>query len=397
MSNKKKILFVINSLGCGGAEKSLVSLLPLFDYSEYEIHLQMFNIGGIFMDLLPKEVTVLPEIPYYVFLKKSLKNQILSGNVRFLKARLNASAAFAKNRKSQNKRHDTEIFWEYCHKVIISSDIHYHAAIAWGQGNPTHYVAEKVNADKKIAFINVNYKASGHDREFDFPYYSKYDKIISVSNELLELNKQVFPELQSKMEMILDIQNQNVIYDMAKDPIDFPPKQNIRRIVTVGRMTAQKGYDLAADACRKLIKSTKDFEWLIIGEGSERAKIEQMIKDYNLQNHLFLLGAKSNPYPYINSADIYVQTSRFEGYCLTLAEARTLNKPIVTTNFDVVNEQIISGKNGIITDMNGESIAKGILRLMTDNDLRESIIDYLKAEKKGNLEEFEKYLKIIEE
>ena len=108
-----------------------------------------------------------------------------------------------------------------------------------------------------------------------------------------------------------------------------------------------------------------------------------------------MTGSKSNPYPYIQNADIYVQTSRQEGYCLTLAEARILNKPIVTTNFDVVHEQIVDGENGLIVDIDANSIAEGIIKLLNNNDLRNNLITNLNNEKKGNLEEYKKFERLL--
>lgn len=398
MLKKKKIVFVINSLGCGGAEKSLVSLLPLIDYDKYDVCLQMFNIGGTFMDLLPDEVKILEERDFYKFLKLSLKEQLALGNLKFMKARITLTLDLKKNRKKANPAHDTEVFWNACGKAIDSDPDYYDVAIAWGQGNPTHYVAEKVNAARKFAWINANYELTGHNRDFDKPYYEVYDKIVSVSDELLELSRQVFPEYKSKMLKILDIQNEKLIQEMAKLPDDdlSEKKSGKVRLVTVGRLNKQKGYDLAVEAAKILDNNGIDFEWYFVGEGGFREEIESMLSAYKLKEKIRLVGVKSNPYPYIASADIYVQTTRSEGYCLTLAEARTLNKPIVTTNFDVVYAQMIHEKNGLIVEMNKQAIADGIIRLINDKELRLSLINYLKTEKKGNLEEFLKFEKLLE-
>ena len=107
--------------------------------------------------------------------------------------------------------------------------------------------------------------------------------------------------------------------------------------------------------------------------------------------------SKDNPYTFMNYCDIYVQSSRFEGYCLTLSEARILNKPIVSTNFDVVHNQLFNERNGLIVEMNGNSIAEGVLRLIQNNELTDRLITNLEKEKKGNTEEIEKLYQIIEE
>lgn len=97
----------------------------------------------------------------------------------------------------------------------------------------------------------------------------------------------------------------------------------------------------------------------------------------------------------MNNADIYVQTSRFEGYCLTLGEARILNTPVISTNFDVVYNQLVDGENGLIVDMKPKAIAEAIERISRDSVLREHIVDNLKKEKKGNIEEIEKLYNLL--
>ena len=179
-------------------------------------------------------------------------------------------------------------------------------------------------------------------------------------------------------------------------------KSNIKKdhglnLVTVGRLTIQKGYDIAIDAARILKEKNLIFKWYFIGEGPERIKLEKMIEEYYLQDNVILKGMQINPYKYINDADIYVQTSRFEGYCITLAEARMLDKPIVTTDFDVVHDQIKHEENGLIVEMNPESIVDAIIKLVEDRNLTTYIISNLKKEKKGNVEEIKKFYKIIEE
>ena len=89
-------------------------------------------------------------------------------------------------------------------------------------------------------------------------------------------------------------------------------------------------------------------------------QVQKQLIAYHLKGCLFPVGAKENPYPYIKNADIYVQTSRFEGFCLTLAEARALHIPPVSTNFDVVYNQLRDGENGLIVDMTPKAIADAL-------------------------------------
>ena len=389
---KKKILFVINSLGLGGAEKSLTSLLNVMDYSRYSVDLLMFNPGGMFMTLLPKQVNILPQLN---FLKsnQSIKMQVL--RPKYLLARITASIGLCCN-KGKNKLHPAQCYWKYAGFAFNVLPGHYDAAIAWGQGNPTHYVARKVRAAKKIAVINVDYEAAGHKKDFDRCYYREYQYIANVSDDLCSNSKKVFPEFQEKMVTLYDINNGDMIARMAEKENPFAREPAPLKIVTAGRLVAQKGYDLAVDAAEILKRQGICFKWFFVGEGPERTRIETLIAQANLEKQIVLVGATDNPYVYMKHADIYVQTSRFEGYCLTLGEARMLNTPVISTNFDVVYNQLRDGENGLIVEMNPKAIADAIQRLWNDVELRNQIVETLKKEKKGNTEEIEKLYDMIE-
>lgn len=181
---------------------------------------------------------------------------------------------------------------------------------------------------------------------------------------------------------------------MAGQPCALPKNENLM-LVTVGRLVPQKGYDIAAKAAWLLKERGVKFHWYVVG-GGDSAPIEKEIAAYGIHDCFTLLGAKANPYPYMNAADIYVQTSKFEGYCLTLAEARMLNIPCVTTNFDVVYAQMVNGENGLVVEMNAEAVADGIIRLATDQELYQHIRSYQEREKKGNVEEIEKVYALVE-
>ena len=102
-----------------------------------------------------------------------------------------------------------------------------------------------------------------------------------------------------------------------------------------------------------------------------------------------------NPYPYIKNCTLYVQTSRHEGYGLSIAEARILNKPVVTTEFDAVWNQMVHGNNGLVVRQDPIAVADAIERLLTDKQLYDHIVDYQMQEKKGNTEEIQKFYQLI--
>ena len=390
---RKSILFVINSLGCGGAEKSLLSLLSLLDYDKYDVTLQMFSRGGMFEELLPPEVHVRKELDYTAFCSQSMAKQMLSFDLRRIAARVRTSLFLRSNAKKGSPLHDAQAYWKYSAAAYDPLPERYDVAIAWGQGTPTHFVAEKVQAQKKFAWVNADYENVGHNKDFDCKYYAAFTGIICVSDKLCLTLQKAFPEYAAKMTTIYDINNPATIFTMADQPCSLLNKENLT-LVTVGRLVPQKGYDIAAKAAWLLKKRNVKFHWYVVG-GGDSAPIEKDIAQYGISDCFTLLGAKANPYPYMKAADIYVQTSKFEGYCLTLAEARMLNIPCVTTNFDVVYAQMIDGDNGLVVEMSAEAVADGIIRLATDQELYQHIKGYQVQEKKGNMEEIEKFYDLL--
>ena len=394
----KKVLFVIDSLHCAGAEKSLTTLLSLLDYSKYDVDLQLFGYGGALEELVPKEVNILKPMEYIKFSSLSTKNAVIKSlknmNFKMLNSRLKFSLAIRKNNYSNAQK--ARVYWQKVSNVIENNNKEYDIAISYAQGVPTFYVAEKVCAKKKLAWVNVSYKLEDEDRAFQEQFYDKYNKIVAVSDSAKNVFLETFNKYNDKLEIIYDINDTDFIKKMSVQGQSYNDNYTGLRILTIGRLDNQKGYDMALEACKILKEKGIEFKWYSLGIGPLKDEIEKYIEDNNLKNHFKLLGVKANPYPFIKDCDIYVQTSRFEGFGIAIAEARMLNKPVVTTRFDAVYNQMKDRKNGLVVDMNSQGIVNGILELINNNKLTNEIISYLKTEKKGNTEELEKFYKLIE-
>ncbi|TMW70542.1 glycosyltransferase [Alteribacter natronophilus] len=395
---KENILFVIDSLECAGAEKSLVTLLSLLDFEKYSVDLFLFGHGGELEELVPPEVNLLDPAAYSIYSKLpmniALFNTFINSEYRNLCSRLEFTLKLrtGKYRNSQKAR----IFWQSTSRAFKQNKKEYDIAISYAQGVPTFYVAEKIRAKKKFAWVNVSYRLDEKEQAFQKQYYDVYDRIVAVSDSTKEVFLEAFPNYKNKMNVIYDINNPEFINRMAKIGTGYEDGFDGVRILTIGRLANQKGYDIALDACKQLKESGLHFRWYALGKGPLQQEIEHKIKEYGLSDHFILLGVKSNPYPYIANADLYVQTSRFEGFGLAIAEARMLNIPVVTTEFDAVYNQMVQRKNGLVTGMDGESVAEGINELLNNRALYKKIVEYLKKEKKGNIEELDKFYQLIE-
>lgn len=370
---KKKMIFVIDSLNSGGAEKSLVSLLSVLDYDMFDVDLLLFKKSGLYLPLINKAVNIL-EVPEYFNsdIKENLRNKIYKLRNSFL----------IRNPYYKKKFHGAQITCKNILNALPKQVRKYDIAIAYSQGLPTYYVAEKIESKKKLAWINTDYKKAGYNAKFDRKYYEKYDYIVPVSERTKEILEEIYPEFKDKMKVVFDIISPTLVKKMADEGIGYSDDFDGIRILTIGRHVYLKGYDLAIEAARLLKEKGVKFRWYSIGEGILTEELQNMVNEKGLSENFIFLGTYTNPYSFINQCDIYCQPSRFEGFGMAIAEAKILNKPIVATNFDVVYEQIENKKNGIITNMIPEDIFMGINKLLNNAELTERIIENLKNEVK---------------
>lgn len=357
----KTVLFLIDSLTCGGAEKSLISLLPLLDYSKVQVDLMMVHRGGVFEQYVPREVNVI-DFPQ-------------SDGILFRLCQLYFSLLL----RWRKSRHGAELRWKAMHGVYKEVEKEYDVAVAYQQGFPTYYIAQKVKAKRKYAWINVDIAKAGYQEGYNKEFYDKYDKIVPVSDTLCSMLKNTHFVDVNKLFTVYDILNVDLIRKMSLERVDGFKKQGVT-IVTTGRLAPPKNHILAVETAVLLKKRGLRFVWYFVGEGSERVNIENLIKQYSLQDEIKMVGMTPNPYPYMAMADVYVQTSSFEGFGLTLNEARILHRPVVTTNFPVAFDQIKEGENGLIAEMTPESVAEKIMLILNDVSLREKLIEGTKKE-----------------
>ena len=204
--------------------------------------------------------------------------------------------------------------------------------------------------------------------------------------------------MADKMYYMPDLISPSMITQMAESELPKYPFNSTDdiKVLTVARLDKNdKGYDITLDACKILRDRGLRFKWYALGRGPYRDEMIRFIKENNLLDTFFLLGTTPNPYPYIKDCTLYVQTSRHEGYGLSIAEARILNKPVVTTEFDAVYNQMVPGKNGLVVPQDPTAVADAIERLLNDQELYDSIVAYQQQEKKGNTEEIEKFYQLI--
>ena len=394
---KTKILFVIESLICGGAEKSLTTLLNLIDYNRFEVYLQLFTFKGEFMRYIPKEVNLLPLLPSTQIEGMSIMSQLLSGKFGAMVAHIKFSYK-VRRIKNSNCNDVFTLYWKTYGKLITPNPTYYDVAIAYGQRLPTFYVAKKVNARKKFAWINIIPQLEENNRQFQKPIYDYFNKIVCVSEASRQKSIELFELPKERTHIATDITDSTMIERLAKEKPEFRIDTAKPAILTVARLDyVCKGYDIALEAAKILRDRGVDFVWYSIGKGEKYNEMLNYISEHNLHKNFVLLGSTPNPYPYYNMCDVYVQPSRYEGYGMAISEARLLNVPVVCCEFCCVWKQIIQGKNGIVTSHNPADLADAIQELLLDKKKYNYIKSNLMKEKKGNSEEIENIYRLIQD
>ena len=260
-------------------------------------------------------------------------------------------------------------------KNIPSVNEHFDMAVCYHMHSQitVKYIAEKINATHKYIWMHNDFSSTMFNPRRIKKFFSKYEYFVGCSKKVANEFSELVPECADKTITIHNILDVNEIINMSKEPINDIDFTNKRRciILTIGRYEMQKAYDDAIKVCGILSKRGVDFSWYAIGYGSEEEKLKKLIIELNLEYKFFLLGKKSNPYPYLKHCDVYVQSSRHEGYALTILEAKIFNKPIVTTDFAGVREQIVDMQTGAIVPVGAiQEMANKIYELIQDKDLR---------------------------
>ena len=389
---KKQLLFIIPSLCSGGAEKSLITLLSLIDYGKYDVDLFLFRKEGLFLPNVPKQVNIIDGGESYALFDGSAAEYI---KTNFKKMRLDNILNRIKYSKALGAG-DRALIWKCLRKALPKNEKHYDAAIGYLEGNAIYYCVDCVDADKKIGYIHNDYSKLGFDENFDRHFFEKLDKLVSVSVECCCVLDDLFSDMREKVVKIENISSPAALKILAVDAAAEYEGKTETILLTVGRHSPQKGYDIAVDAAEILDKNGVEYKWFSIGKGELMPQIEERIKEKHLEDKFFLLGERANPYPYIQGCDIYVQPSYYEGKSIAIDEAKCFAKPIVATKFSTVFDQLTDGETALLAEIDANSVAEKIMQLINDKELCKNLTDNLNRTHKGNEEELAKFYSMLE-
>lgn len=384
---RRKILFVIDSFNIGGAERSLCTLLNLLPQNRFDLRVLLTARGGALEKYLPAGIA-LSEIP--------LRGPGLRVRIAFAWRHALHAVVSRLPGPLRSKANPVERHWRLLGSLAPAPEENFDVAVAYHQGFPTYYVARKIRADRKIAWINADIVRDRYTEDFNLGFYSLYNKVVAASPGLRGLLLDSWRFDPARVIAVRDIVSPAVLQKLAAE--ESCPKENGEEaamsvtgssplvILTVGRLVPVKGYDLLLGAACLLRDRGLNFRWDIVGDGPLRKQIEEEIGAKGLREHVRLLGALDNPYPLMRRCDIYVQPSRSEGYGIAVCEAQAFCRPVIITDFKVASGLVDDGTDGLICGMTAGALADAVMRLSSPQ-LREQFSAHLATNPPDNATE----------
>lgn len=387
----KKILFLISNLESGGVSKSMVSLLNTIDRERYDITLWIASPHGVFMPQIPNNIKVISDKRITALGQNFLgiKNLLAMGCLGL------ALGSLLRMVLSKVNKAWAGLLMAKLMPIIEEKE--YDLIVDYNGQQQLYYMVNKLHSKKKVSFFHSDYSKWPYYYSADKKYFPKVDVIFTISQQCVESLKKRFPDVESKIQLMENITSPVLINKLAGAIVNFHWRENSLKLITVGHVTDAKGSHWAIEAAHLLKERGLDVQWLFIGAVSDSKRYGNMVDHWDLKDNIAFRGIQSNPYPFINAADIFVHPSQFEGKSIALDEAKILCKPIVVTNFSTVHDQFENGVNATICKMDPISIADAIEELANNNELRNKYIEYLKENRVDNTSEIHKLYKIIEE
>lgn len=359
---KKHILFVVTSFGTGGILRSLQNFLHRYDSSTYDVDVFALTHQGLYRDQLPN-CRVLPR---HRFLDASLarfEKQSGMGKVEsFIMKILNKVTGY---------RFQSALFRKAANKLVQGNE--YDSVIAFSEGVPTAFVT-CMNHPNKIGWIHCDYASymqhnGGHS---ELATYDKLQRIVCVSEFTRQSFVRIYPTLDDKTEAVNNIIDDEMMRNKATEPIKETFDDTLFNIVSVGRIDPVKRLSVVPELARRVTDAGCKIRWYVIGPKGTDGEVrlfEENRKKYNVEDVVFPLGEKANPYPYIAKADLLVNTSISEACPYVINEAKILGTPVVCTDFGSAKEFVDYGINGFYEPI--ERISDRIISLVNNpNELR---------------------------
>lgn len=363
-----KVLFFIPNLAHGGAERVLVNLVNHMDYRKFDVTVQtMFDVG-IYQDKLNKEIRYIGGFPWY-----------FKGNTLVYK--------FFSSKQ--------------LYKMYIKED--YDIIVSYLEGPSARVVSGCTNPEIKLVnWMHIELETEEYvtrvfrSMEEAEKCYKSFDRIACVSETVRESFNNMF-KVDEPVEVFYNTVEAEIIRESSKELVeDVDFKSDEINIISVAKLMKSKGYDRLVKVQKRLRDDGLKTHVYIVGKGEELSHLEKMIEEKNIKNSWTFVGFKSNPYKYVKNADLYVCSSRKEGFSTAVTEALIVGTPVVSTNCSGATELLgYNNEYGIVTENNEDALYEGIKKMISDKE----VFNYYKEQAKirGNKFSIDETVKSVED
>lgn len=390
MEQRKKVAILLPWLKMGGTNK--IALHFMRELSAYcDVTLILSQHTGELLAELPENIhlvvdemrdfrDIFKEDLWHLRLGKLAKDALYYGRIRMGKDNVD-------NYRYLVRRHG------------YVCDTEFDCAISYHGQSPERLLnlLYRVHAKKKVAWIHGEFSnPQDHYRRMN-AYYARMDHLFFVSGHTLESFQRKFDIPRSLCSVYYNPIDKQEIVTKAQLPCEPAFDSAFRNLVTVGRVSSEKGQDMIPAVTRRLLDAGFPVRWYVIGDGNLRPKVAQLCREQGVEDSVFLLGTRTNPYPFMAACDVYVQPSYTEGYSTTICEAGMLGKPIVGTKpSGGIWEQLDNGESGLIVEASVDGLTEGIKALLENDPLRRSFGERVRQKNFEGKGEIRKFLAFLE-
>lgn len=380
---KVKVAFFSRALHANGATKSLIELLKRVNLNDCEIDLYILDFTNQtdWVNELPKKINIILVNKYYfskIMLYNIIRHPIHFINSLYSSIQLKRDISYVKSLKYTAARYP---IIDKCYDIAIS---YRHFDI------DVFFVINNLKAKNKYFWIH-GVQPLTKEEIFELKkIYKKYNNVFPVSWAARKNILRYIPEIKDRCIVAYNVVDENEIKCLSKKGenflVEYETEKKKWNILTVARLSKEKGIYFALDTCMLLKNMGCNFKWYIIGDGVEKYNLDKKIKEHSLEDYFILMGYVPNPYGYFSSCDIYVQPSFLESYGLAINEAKIFHKPIVATDIDASKEQLVQNKTGVLVSHDEKEMANAIYKLMNDTMFKEKIVSNLYLENNNHFE-----------
>ena len=371
----KKILIFVDSLNAGGVTKVLLDLLENINREKYDITVMTLYNQGVYIN----------EVKRYA--KYTYCFNIPDSNDHSLKAELYRKYWGGMLRLPES----------FMYKWFVKEK--YDIEIAFMHGWSTKFISGSNNKkSKKIAWVHADlvtwnrvdgvFKNLEHHKRA----YSKFDEVLCVSQTVKEGVEKKYNVKNARV--LYNPINREKILKLSNEKIDDIKLSSKFKLISVGRLSEQKGYDRLLRVFKKLKSDGLDIELILVGNGDKYNELNEYIVENKLGKDVTLLGFKENPYKYVRASDLFICSSISEGFSLVIGEAMAIGIPVVSVDCQGPNEVLDFGKYGKLVSNNEENLYNGIKEMINNKVLYEKYKN--KANERGKMFSINKFINEVE-